>query len=243
MKKKILALCLVVVLAVTAVTGATLAYFTDTAEVTNTFTAGKVGLDLDENVVKKDDDQNYIQDGDERVKSNSYPDIFPGQSIFKDPTIHMDDDSKPAYVAATVTVTKANLMKLLGVDGKYVGLTGLVTGGVTTATNLELMEDTSDFGNVELAWTVNDANYPYVMTQTFDANENEYVFTYWFTNPIESGKDIILFDHIEIPETWDNTEMAYLKEMQMDIKAYATQTDSFDDVYTAITAAFADLAF
>ena len=32
MKKKILALCLVVVLAITAVTGATLAYFTDTED-------------------------------------------------------------------------------------------------------------------------------------------------------------------------------------------------------------------
>ena len=40
MKKKILALALVVVLAVTAVTGATLAYFTDKDDATNTFTVG-----------------------------------------------------------------------------------------------------------------------------------------------------------------------------------------------------------
>ncbi len=46
MKKKILALCLVVVLAVTAVTGATLAYFTDTDTQTNTFTTGNVKIDL-----------------------------------------------------------------------------------------------------------------------------------------------------------------------------------------------------
>lgn len=46
MKKKILALCLVVVLAVTAVTGATLAYFTDTDNETNTFTVGNVSIDL-----------------------------------------------------------------------------------------------------------------------------------------------------------------------------------------------------
>lgn len=48
MKKKILALCLVVVLAVTAVTGATLAYFTDTDAKTNTFTSGKVDITLNE---------------------------------------------------------------------------------------------------------------------------------------------------------------------------------------------------
>ena len=46
MKKKILALCLVVVLAITAVTGATLAYFTDTDEETNVFTTGNVKIEL-----------------------------------------------------------------------------------------------------------------------------------------------------------------------------------------------------
>lgn len=46
MKKKILALCLVVVLAITAVTGATLAYFTDTDNATNTFAAGSVRIEL-----------------------------------------------------------------------------------------------------------------------------------------------------------------------------------------------------
>ena len=46
MKKKILALCLVVALAVTAVVGGTLAYFTDTDNETNTFTAGGVKIDL-----------------------------------------------------------------------------------------------------------------------------------------------------------------------------------------------------
>lgn len=45
MKKKILALCLVVVLAVTAVTGATLAYFTDTDAATNTMTLGNVSIE------------------------------------------------------------------------------------------------------------------------------------------------------------------------------------------------------
>ena len=48
MKKKILVLCLVVALAVTAVVGGTLAYFTDTDAKTNTFTTGKVDITLNE---------------------------------------------------------------------------------------------------------------------------------------------------------------------------------------------------
>ena len=50
--KKILALALVVVLAVTAVTGATLAYFTDTDEAENVFTTGNVEIDLQEDFVQ-----------------------------------------------------------------------------------------------------------------------------------------------------------------------------------------------
>lgn len=48
MKKKILVLCLVVALAVTAVVGGSLAYFTDTDGAENTFTTGKVDITLNE---------------------------------------------------------------------------------------------------------------------------------------------------------------------------------------------------
>ena len=46
MKKKLLALVLVVALAATAVIGGTLAYFTDTDSAVNTFTVGGVSIDL-----------------------------------------------------------------------------------------------------------------------------------------------------------------------------------------------------
>lgn len=48
MKKKIVALCLCVALLAVAVIGGTLAYFTDTATATNTFTSGKVDITLSE---------------------------------------------------------------------------------------------------------------------------------------------------------------------------------------------------
>ena len=54
MKKKILALCLVVALAVTAVVGGSLAYFTDTDEAENTFTTGKVDITLNETFSEND---------------------------------------------------------------------------------------------------------------------------------------------------------------------------------------------
>jgi len=48
MKKKIVALCLVVALVATAVVSGTLAYFTDTDEATNTFTSGNVKIEQNE---------------------------------------------------------------------------------------------------------------------------------------------------------------------------------------------------
>ena len=56
MKKKIVALCLCVALAVVAIGGATLAYFTDTDQETNTFTVGNVKIDLQETF----DEQNAV---------------------------------------------------------------------------------------------------------------------------------------------------------------------------------------
>lgn len=48
MKKKIISLCLVLALAATAIVGASLAYFTDTDDATNTFTLGSVEIALHE---------------------------------------------------------------------------------------------------------------------------------------------------------------------------------------------------
>lgn len=52
MKKKIISLCLVLALALTAIGGATLAYFTDTDEAKNTFTLGSVEIELHEGAYK-----------------------------------------------------------------------------------------------------------------------------------------------------------------------------------------------
>lgn len=63
MKKKIVALCLCVALAVVAIGGATLAYFTDTDDATNTFTVGNVAINLIEE--ERDGNggtQNFTQD-------------------------------------------------------------------------------------------------------------------------------------------------------------------------------------
>ena len=62
MKKKIVAICLVACLAVIAIAGATLAYFTDTDDAVNTFTTGGVKIDLIEQERGENGLQEFTQD-------------------------------------------------------------------------------------------------------------------------------------------------------------------------------------
>ena len=67
--KKVLVLLLCAVLLVGASIAGTVAYLTDTDNVVeNTFTVGKVVIDLDEAKVN----EYGVKDGDTRVKANSY---------------------------------------------------------------------------------------------------------------------------------------------------------------------------
>lgn len=88
MKKKIVALCLVIALAATAVIGGTLAYFTDDEEATNTFTVGNVDITLTE--------PNW-----EGTGSQDAPEVYPGEPLAKDPTV-TNSGANPCFVRIKV---------------------------------------------------------------------------------------------------------------------------------------------
>ena len=96
MKKKILALALVVVLAVTAVTGATLAYFTDTDAKTNTFTMGDVKIHIDEWMEK---DGEWVEYEDEQKLSP----IAQAKAPFNKLVETVNDGSEDAYIRTFIT--------------------------------------------------------------------------------------------------------------------------------------------
>lgn len=91
MKKKIVALCLCIALAVVAIGGATLAYFTDTKDVTNTFTVGNVNITLTE-------------DKWDATKAK----LIPGTTIEKNPTVAVVKGSEECYVRILMTISKSN---------------------------------------------------------------------------------------------------------------------------------------
>lgn len=71
--------------------GATLAYFTDSQDITNTITMGNVDIDLEEPNFDPGDDDDTIEN------------IKPGQEIVKDPTIIVKANSEATYLRAKIT--------------------------------------------------------------------------------------------------------------------------------------------
>ena len=109
MKKKIVAIALCALLLAIAAVGATLAYFTDTKEVTNTFTVGNVKIELLESKLHRVEDN--ATDEDILADAKQYQDylaeagknILPGVLVNKAPYIR-NTGSSNAYVRLRLLV-------------------------------------------------------------------------------------------------------------------------------------------
>lgn len=111
MKKKILALCLVVALAATAIIGGTLAYFTDGDEATNTFTVGNVSIDLIESKLSRDGGENSPTDDAIKADAETYMDylaeagknMVPGRTVAKCPYV-INTGRNDAYIRIRILI-------------------------------------------------------------------------------------------------------------------------------------------
>lgn len=91
--------------------GSTFAYLTaETDEVVNTFTVGSVNFDdelgngIMEHEVARDENGDYtIPEDADWVTEVDYKDIIPGETVAKDPTVFITDDSVDCYLFVTVT--------------------------------------------------------------------------------------------------------------------------------------------
>ena len=91
--KKILTMMGVIALTAAIAIGGTLAYLTSTAEVKNTFSVGKVTIDMDE---AKVDGEGHATN-DSRVKANTY-NLLPGHKYDKDPVVYVEAKSEDCYL-------------------------------------------------------------------------------------------------------------------------------------------------
>ncbi|MBQ8507129.1 MAG: hypothetical protein IJ466_06845 [Clostridia bacterium] len=119
--KKLAILTVAIALLVCVTVYATVAFFTDTEEVTNTFTVGKVQIKLDEEDLSKGD-------GSRTEDGNEYH-LVPAEIYTKDPTVTVEKGSEPAYVRMIVTVNH------------YSKLNGMISGGFHPAVLVEGYND------------------------------------------------------------------------------------------------------
>ncbi|MBO5323633.1 MAG: hypothetical protein J6A88_05995 [Oscillospiraceae bacterium] len=236
MKKKIFALVLCVAMLAIAIVGGTMAYFTDTDAQTNTFTAGKVDISLDEAIVAKDAAGNLVATGsrtDETQTLQSYH-LFPAMTVTKDPTITVAADSEDAYIAAIVTVT-GDIYDLIGVPGyDNIDITKLASGGLMAKASTQVQ----GWNGLSMVYETEDC----VIYQDADKANNTWTLYIFMKAAQAANAKVVLFDTLTIPAAWDNAEMAKINGMNITVTAYATQTNGFADCYSAITAAF-DSAF
>lgn len=227
MKKKIVALCLCVALAVVAIGGATLAYFTDTDEAKNTFTVGNVEIKLDETNV--DDPQ-----GD-RVQENSYK-LIPGVSYVKDPTITVLEGSEDCYVRMKVTLNNASKIIAMCTDPEFAedGPTGvedafpLIRMITFVEKNAAKWDGIIPDNMVDTEEMLANAKYC-----VYDKEADTITYTFYY-NDVVSAADAdavleTLFDEIKVPTWVTGEQLASLKDFRIGVTAEAIQAATFDD--------------
>lgn len=217
---------------------ATLAYFSDYKQTTNTMTAGNVQISLSESAVKPDGNGNLVADpsaariygGTDEVVNN-YGKVYPAQTVFKDPTI-ANTGSEPAWIAAKVTLTDGagDLSKIMGYEtAEGIDIELLLGGG--------LLDEKVHVGTWNGLQNVC-YNDRYAMVQIPNTAEGEYSFYFFMSEPVATGSSVMLFDTFEVPFEWNNAEMQHLKQLTVKVEAFGVQTMNLDNCFVAMTDAF-----
>ncbi len=222
----------------------TLAYLTDTAGVTNTFTVGKVDITLDEAVVDKDgnpldenknitsiDKADRVEGNAEGTSGNTYH-LIPGKKYVKDPTITVEAGSEASYIRAIMIVHNADAVDAIIAEPKH---------------------KLDDYADLFDGW--NETKWKYIgYTADDEANTIAFEFRYFepvagfekdadgkYTSVEKEYKLEPLFTHLVAPATLTGEEIAALYgdvndpqgDFKMVIEGHAIQVVGFEDAKNA----------
>ncbi|MBE6779931.1 MAG: hypothetical protein E7545_03020 [Ruminococcaceae bacterium] len=216
----------------------TFAYFTDNKRLnTSTITAGNVEIVLSEAAVKRDEVGNLVKDaavprifGGSGNEIHNYGEIYPSQSIYKDPTIK-NIGTDAAWVAFKVTVKDGggDIRKIMGyTHSNHIDFHVLFSGG--------LLAETARIG----VWNGFERviyNDNYAMVQVGSPAKDKYEFYFFLLNPLPKGESVTVFDTMKIPAEWNNGEMQELSELVLDVEAFGVQKFNFETCFDAMTTA------
>ena len=198
-KKALLFTFCAVLLVVASVLG-TMAYITSSETVTNTFTVGKVNIDLDEAKVDKYGD---VVSPEERVKANTYH-LLPGHEYVKDPTVTVKAGSEESYVRMIVTINEQKDLD-----------------AIFAPNGLPLSDF---FGGVSAEWTL------YGETENADDTRSyEFRYKETVAAPDGDVVLDDLFETIKVPGDITKEQLATISELKIEVEAHAIQADGFAD--------------
>lgn len=240
-RRNALLLSFCAVLLVVASVFGTVAYMTSKDQVKNTFTVGKVAINLDEAKVTED---GKPVEGAERVKENSYK-LLPGLTYTKDPMVTVLDGSEASYVRMKVTFNNARTIIDMCTDPEFAedGPTG-----VEEAYPLIRMVNFVEANAMKWDGIIPDnmvdteemlAN-PKYFAYDKEADTLTYYFYYNETVAAPNG-DValpVLFDSITVQNWVTGDQLKELDGFQINVEAEAIQAAGFDKAEDA-WAAFA----
>ena len=203
MRKKLLVLSLCVALAAIAIAGASLAYFTDTKSVTNTFTVGNVKIDLIESKFHREGNDNSgdtsIPDPTHKVTADDgMKYVTTGHTMFTDDEIKADAANYSTYIGerGSNMVPGRNFAKCpyvvnTGANDAYVRIRVMIphdgdvdNGGIINAMFCSTATSSGEFQQGE-----NGENWPVVEKNAYtDVKGLKYdVYTFTRTEPLKAG--------------------------------------------------------
>ena len=228
MKKKILALCVVVSLAAVAIIGGTLAYFTDTDAETNVFTTGNVKIDLIETF-----DPNNAK-------------LMPGIDIQKEVYVK-NIGSETAYVRVHIAIPSM-LDSGSKDEPQFAAYNNTLHWNFTEASvqegawsqlqNAKQVGPNSKYPN----WPGNGGTYNTYETTIDGVKYNVYVITYETALGAGETTSNPAINKVYLDTKVTNEDMTTilkeLKEIKVLVAAEAGQVAGFDDAYTALDTQF-----
>lgn len=198
--------------------GATVAYLTSSATVTNSFVVGKVTIALDE--AKVDTAGEYVTDVKNRTTSNKYH-LYPAHPYIKDPTIHVDPNSEDCWLFVKVE----NGIAAIEDDENTIASQMSDNGWVQVSRNVYAYHKENDkkISPAETTNTPVKAGTDVKVFDSFKINKNV------IGGPTPTGDDAVV-----------DPNALYLGDYvdaEIKVTAYAIQADGFDSAEAAWTAA------
>lgn len=216
----------------------TIAYFTAQRQMSATLTSGNVKIALSEAAVKSDGKGNLIEDpdaarifGTPEATVHDYGMVYPGQTIFKDPTIR-NTGSNDAFIAAKVVFEDGagDLHKIYGYpESNGIDIELLLKGA--------LLDEKINVG----WWNGHEEvchNDRYAMIQVAEPHESKYTFYFLFSKPFQQNETEMLFDTLYIDEFLSGHDLQELRDLKITVQAFGVQTYGFESCYQAMTTAF-----